>query len=351
MTDPTTERASTSTTPAIVPDRVSDWMLARVAGSRPPLTFARIGHGQSNLTYRATDADGRSWVLRRPPLGPLLPSAHDVAREHRIISALAGAGVPVPGTIGLCEDPEVTGAPFYVMQDVDGLVLNDIQAGRAVSEHTRRAAGRSLARALAQIHAVDIETAGLGDLARHEGYAERLIRRWSNHRQRTESADRPLVQRLAMRLRAGIPEQTEVSLVHGDYRLDNVILGPDGGVRAVLDWELSTLGDPLADLGLLLVYTSEAGDPAGPLRPSATELSGFPTRAELVDLYGEASGRDLSTVPFWTALGAWKLAIVLEGVIARARRDPANGSHAERLEPAVDHLLQRADQTAQEAGL
>jgi aminoglycoside phosphotransferase (APT) family kinase protein len=281
----------------------------------------------------------------------LLPSAHDIAREHRILSALARVGVPVPRTIALCEDPEVNDGPFFVMQDVDGIVLKDIEAGREVPEQTRAAAGRALARTLAQVHAVDIEAAGLGDLARHDGYAERLLRRWSDQWQRTDSANRPAVLELAQRLRAGIPAQTEVALVHGDYRLDNLILGPDGGVRAVLDWELCALGDPRADLGLMLVYTSEAGDAVRPLGPSATELPGFPSRAELVEIYAAASGRDVSTVPFWTALGAWKLAIVLEGVIARSRGNPVNGSDAARFTSGVDDLLQLAAQMTHLAGL
>ncbi|HEX4110280.1 MAG TPA: phosphotransferase family protein [Solirubrobacteraceae bacterium] len=352
MTDQSAEPAGgTAAPPGIDPAGVLQWMLAHVGELRPPLAFQRIGHGQSNLTYRANDAGGRSWVLRRPPLGPLLPSAHDVAREYRIISALAPVGVPVPSTVGVCEDPQVTGGPFYVMQDVDGVVLKDMRAGREVSAQARAAAGRGLAETLAQIHAIDVAAAGLGDLARHEGYAERLIRRWSEQWRQTDGGERPIVLELAERLHAGIPEQTEVALVHGDYRLDNLILGPDGSVRAVLDWELSTLGDPLADLGLLLVYTTEAGDPSRPLGASATELPGFPTRAELVDLYAAASGRDVSAVPFWTALGAWKLAIVLEGVIARARRNPVNGSDGDRFAPAVEYLVRLAARTTQQAGL
>jgi aminoglycoside phosphotransferase (APT) family kinase protein len=319
MSDP----ATTATPP--IPDGpegidvagVTAWFEAHAPGVRPPLTFDLVAGGRSNLTYRVTDTAGGAWVLRRPPLGQVLATAHDMSREHRVIAALAPTDVPVPPVVGLCTDAAVNGAPFYVMGFVDGVVARNREAAEPLSPEQRRTAGEDLADVLASIHAVDPPAVGLGDLGRTDGYVERQLRRW--YRQWNDSKTRELaaVDAVHDALAARVPEQGPATIVHGDYRLDNCLLGPDGRIAAVLDWELCTLGDPLADVGLLLVYWTDPGDTRSALPDAATLLPGFPSRAELIARYAAASGRDVSDVDFYVALGYWKLACILEGVYAR----------------------------------
>jgi aminoglycoside phosphotransferase (APT) family kinase protein len=299
--------------------RVTGWFEAHAPEVAPPLTFELIAGGRSNLTYRVTDTAGHAWVLRRPPLGQVLATAHDMGREHRIISALAGTDVPVAPTIGLCTDESVNGAPFYVMDFVDGLVARSAEASRTLSVEARTHAGHQIADVLARIHAVDPAAVGLGDLGRTEGYIERQLRRWYKQWENSKTRELPVVDEVHDALAARIPEQGPAAIVHGDYRLDNCLLEPDGTIAAVLDWELCTLGDPLADVGLLLVYWSDRGDATSALMETSTALDGFPSRAELIGRYAAASGRDVSGVGYYRAFGYWKLACILEGVYARYR--------------------------------
>ncbi len=297
---------------------VTAWFGAHVPEAHPPFEFALVAGGRSNLTYLVADAEGRRFVLRRPPLGNILASAHDVGREHRIMAALAPSPVPVPPVLGLCTDESVTGAPFFVMSFVDGLVLRNPDAVAEVGEPVRRAASESLVDVLAALHEVDADSVGLGDLGRKEGYVARLLRRWRGQWEQSKTREIPLVEEVADRLAGSIPEQGPASIVHGDYRLDNVIVGPDdGSVRAVLDWELCTLGDPLADVGMLLVYWTEPEDAVSPLFWAPTTAPGFPRRTDLAERYAARSGRDLSDIDFYVALGLWKVAVILEGVYAR----------------------------------
>ena len=282
----------------------------------PPLAFDLIAGGRSNLTFRVTDTAGGAWVLRRPPLGHVLATAHDMGREHRIISALAPTDVPVAPVVGLCTDETVNGAPFYVMDFVDGLVIRDAAVAKDVPIDVRRAAGMSIAATLAKIHAVDPDAVGLGELGRKEGYIARQLKRWNGQFEQARTREVPEVTRAYERLLEGIPEQGPAAIVHGDYRLDNCMIDASGEVIAVLDWEICTLGDPLADLGLLMVYWTEAGDPLAAL-PSATTLPGFPTRAELVAAYQQAGGRPVGDLDYYVAFGYWKLACILEGVYTR----------------------------------
>ena len=301
-------------------ERVTAWFVQHIAGATPPLSFALIAGGRSNLTFRVDDAAGHGFVLRRPPTSHVLPTAHDMGREHRIISALGPTPVPVAPALGYCDDPSVNGQPFYVMQFVDGHVLRDAAAATAVTEGARRATGLALADVLADIHAVDVDAAGLGDLARREGYIERQLKRWyGQFQQSSSSLGRTVaaVDEMHAFLSANIPQQGTATIVHGDYRLDNCIVGDGGEVKAVLDWEICTLGDPLADVGLLMVYWAEAGDESALLGMAATALPGFPTRDEVKARYAERSGRDLSTLDFYVSFGYWKLACILEGVYAR----------------------------------
>lgn len=331
---------------------VSAWIADLGVGALAPLTFKRIGNGQSNLTYLVTDSGGASWVLRRPPLGHLLASAHDVAREYRILSALQGTGVPVPKALALTEDPSITDAPLMLMSYVDGLVIDSVGVAKELTEDRRHATGLSVSRALASIHRVDLELAGLEDLASRSPFAERQIRRWSGQWEKSKTRELPAVDELTAVLSRSIPEQAEITLVHGDFHLSNLITSrEDGQVVAVLDWELCTLGDPLADVGALLAYWSQADDEVpGPFL--ASTMPGFPTRDELAEVYFADTGRDRSAVGFWHALALWKLAIIAEGVLRRTLDDPRNaaatGGPSTKI---IDDIVARARVTADAAGL
>jgi aminoglycoside phosphotransferase (APT) family kinase protein len=306
---------------------VSAWFRANVAGVRPPLRVRQLAGGRSNLTYRVDDDAGASWVLRRPPLHGVLPSAHDMGREHRVIAALAGTPVPVPATFGLCQDPAVTGAPFYVMAYVDGIVPRDeASVAAGLDEPARAAAAGSLVDALVALHRVDPERVGLGQLGRHHGYLERQLTRWRRQLDQSRTRPLPALDEVHRRLAANLPAQVgPARIVHGDFRLDNVVLSPAGQVLAVLDWELCTLGDPLADLGLLLVYWAEPGDATLPLGAAPTLMPGFGGRAAITEAYAAGSGRDLSRLDVYVAFASWKLAVILEGVVARH----ASGAYGE----------------------
>jgi aminoglycoside phosphotransferase (APT) family kinase protein len=327
--------------PGIDVPAVTAWLSEHVGGLAPPLAFTRIGEGQSNLTYRVDDDAGRSVVLRRPPLGELLASAHDVAREHRILTALGPTSVPVPGTLALCEDDAVSGAPFFVMARVDGLAPTHRDAVEQLTTDTRAAAGRAAVSTLVALHGVDVDAIGLGDFRRPESLISRQVRRWTRQWHGSKTRDLPLIDKLAEELGARMPEERETVLLHGDYHLHNFLLGHDGSVRALLDWELTTVGDPLADVGLMVAYWNELGSVAGPdglFREPITTLPGFPSATELGAGYAEQSGRELDELSFWVAFSYWKIAIIVEGVYRRWLNDPANGSDAGTLGSAVDRL-------------
>ena len=301
-------------------DAVTAWMAERVdiVGA---LRFSLIAGGHSNLTFSVTDDGGQHWVLRRPPLGHVLATAHDMGREHRIISALATTPIPVAPVVGFCDDPAVNGAPFYVMQFVEGTVVRDEETAGSLSVAQRTNASESLVDVLAAIHATDVEAVGLGDLGRHDGYIERQLNRWyrqyQGSKEMTDKVDFTAVDQVHDHLLGRIPLQQGTAIVHGDYRLDNCMLAADGSVSAVLDWEICTLGDPLADLGLLWVYWTDPGQAAALPQASPTALEGFMRRDEIVARYEEASGRDLSAIDFYIAFGYWKLTCIIAGVYAR----------------------------------
>ncbi|HEX2097384.1 MAG TPA: phosphotransferase family protein [Solirubrobacterales bacterium] len=304
--------------PGIDPPAVERWFAEHVAGAEPPLGFEKIAGGHSNLTYRVTDVAGRRWALRRPPLGKRLGSAHDMAREHKVVSALGPTEVPVAPVVGLCEDESVNEAPFYVMEFVEGPVLRGLAEAEAFPDEAhRRAIGERVADTLVAIHSIDPDAVGLGDLGRKEDYVARQLHRWHGQWEKSKTRELPAIDAVHERLSRRIPRQGPATIVHGDYRLDNMILTPGGEVAAVVDWELCTLGDPLADVGLLMVYWPEAGDEGVALGQPATMAPGFPSREDVAARYAERSGRDLSDLDFFVALGYWKLAIILEGVYAR----------------------------------
>jgi aminoglycoside phosphotransferase (APT) family kinase protein len=328
---------------------VEAWFEQHVEGVELPLAFERISGGHSNLTYGVADEAGRRWALRRPPLGKRLGSAHDMAREHKVVSALGPTAVPVAPVVGLCEDESVNEAPFYVMEFVEGPILRGLAEAEVFpGEADRRAIGERVADTLVAIHAVDPDAAGLGDLGRKEDYVARQLRRWQGQWEKSKTRELAAIDAVHERLAARIPEQGPATIVHGDYRLDNMILTPGGRVAAVVDWELCTLGDPLADVGLLMVYWPVRGEETIALGQPANLAPGFPTREELRDRYAERSGRDLSQLNFFEALGYWKLAIILEGVYARY----AAGQYG-KVDPGIEHfarLVERLAKAAEEAG-
>ncbi|HEX7322139.1 MAG TPA: phosphotransferase family protein [Mycobacterium sp.] len=333
------------------PSAIARWIAGLGIPTTGSLTFDRIGIGQSNLTYLVRDgADGR-WVLRRPPLGHLLASAHDVAREARILSALQDTDVPVPRVYGLTRDSD--GLPVLLMEFVDGLVLDRMPVAESLTPQRRRQIGLSMPTTLAKIHAVDIKAVGLDDLAGHKPYAQRQLKRWAGQWEQSKTRALPDLDDLTRRLVAAVPDQQELTLVHGDFHLRNVIISDTTGeVVAVLDWELSTLGDPLADMGSLLAYWPQPGeeDIAGAF--GAATLDGFPDRAELTRVYLEQTGRDAAALQYWHALGLWKVAIIAEGVMRRAMDTPANKASAGTPIVAwIDTLVTKAREVASDAGI
>lgn len=283
-----------------------------------PLSFDLITGGHSNLTYRVKDQADRSWVLRRPPLNSVLATAHDMGREHRIVGALAGKGVPVPPVVGLSPDDSVNGAPFYVMDFVDGIIARDAKDAASLSTDFRRAASQDLIRVLARLHALSPDKVGLGDLGKKEAYVARQLRRWAKQTASLTRRELPLLTRVHAELERRIPTQPAAGIVHGDYRFDNCIFTPEGSVAAVLDWELCTLGDIRADLGMLWVYWGGGPeDDFHPLGAPATSLEGFARREELIEFYQEESGQALEDVEYFIAFAFWRLACILEGVYAR----------------------------------
>ena len=329
-----------------ISENVESWLVANIAGAVAPFSYVQIAGGHSNLTFAVTDAAGNKYVLRRPPLGHRLASAHDMGREHRIIAALAASDVPVAPALGFCDDPAVNDLPFYVMRFVDGLVVRDKEfAEKSLTPAARRRASESLVDTMARIHAVDINRVGLADLGKHEGYIARQLKRWHQNIVDQRTRDLPLVESVYEELMRRIPEQKGVSIVHGDYRLDNCMVNADGDVIAVLDWEICTLGDPMADVGLLMVYWNGPHDEASAWSNTVCTADGFLDRADLARRYAEKSGRDISQLDFYTAFAFWKLACIIEGVYARylggalGEKDPAE------LEPfrlQVDGAAQKA---------
>jgi aminoglycoside phosphotransferase (APT) family kinase protein len=320
--------------PGINVPAVTEWLHTHVPGSRGPFTFDAIAGGHSNLTYRVTDSSGARTVLRRPPLGHVLASAHDMGREHRIISGLQSSAVPVAPALGFCDDPTVNDSPFYVMGFVDGHVLRDRVAAESVlTPAARRIASESIVDTMAAIHRVDVDRVGLSTLGKHEGYIARQLKRWYGQWNQQKTRELPAVDLVHDALLERIPEQGPATIVHGDYRLDNCMVGSDGHVMAVLDWEICPLGDPLADLGLLQVYWTGPGDDASAWNGSACSAPGFMDRADLAVRYAEASGRDLSQLPFYVSFAYWKLACILEGVYARYLGGALGARDAAELEP------------------
>jgi len=305
-----------------------------------------IAAGMSNLTYVVTPRGGAAddaVILRRPPTGAVLATAHDMAREHRVISALGPTPVPVPRTLHLCTDTEVLGAPFYVMERVQGIhVVKEFPAGYADEPEQRRAVGERLVDVLADLHSVDYDAVGLSEFGRPEGFAARQVRRWTKQWDATRDQDRPGLDALAARLAETVPTTQRDAVVHGDYRLDNCLLDPaaPGRIRAVLDWEMSTLGDPLADLALLLVYWPQPGEDLPATQSAVTALPGFPSRAEVAEHYAARTGLDLSGISWYVGFAYFKFASIVAGIVARSAAGAMAGKdtsgYADRIDPCVE---------------
>lgn len=293
---------------------VTAWLVDLIPTLKPPLRFSLIAGGHSNLTYRFDDQAGASYVLRRPPLGHVLESAHDMGREYRIVSALAGSAVPVAEAPGHCDDKTVNGAPFYVMSFVEGAVLHDAETAQPVSDADRVGLSEHVVDVLAALHSIDPDDVGLGQLGRKEAYLARQLKRWNKQWEATKIDEIPAMEETAALLQARMPEQIGASIVHGDYRLGNMMVaGPR--IAAVLDWELCTLGDPLADVGYLLndwLYPDEDELGAKP-----TSAGGFLSREALCERYEAATGRSLAGINYYRAFSHWRLAAIAQGVYKR----------------------------------
>jgi aminoglycoside phosphotransferase (APT) family kinase protein len=322
-------------------------LAAYLAEHRPdlatgPLRATLVAGGRSNLTYVVSDGT-TEFVLRRPPLGHVLATAHDMVREHTVISALRNTDVPVPETYLLCTDQTVLGAPFYLMEKVPGEVLRSRHQTDPLPEQTRHELAHAMIDTLAALHRVDPYAVGLGSFGKPEGFLARQVRRWAGQLEKSRSRDLPGADDLRDRLAATVPDSPAPAIVHGDFRLDNMLVDPaQRRVNAVLDWEMATLGDPLTDLGLLVTYWDLLGDigEGNPITTAVGPAAGFPSVAELLDRYARTSPVDLSTLPWYTALACYKLAVVLEGIHYRYMQGKTVGAGFDQIGTIVLPLIE-----------
>jgi aminoglycoside phosphotransferase (APT) family kinase protein len=331
------------------PDALEAYLAEAVPGDGE-LVVERHQAGHSNETFFVTRGSSR-WVLRRPPQGAFLPSAHDVKREHTVLSGLAGTGVRVPRALVMCEDESVIGVPFYLMERVDGVVIRDELPAWLDEEH-RASVGSELVDALVELHSVDTASCGLEGFGKPSGYLERQLRRWKGQMELTLPFTRPLpdLEAIGEWLAAHRPSESATTLVHGDYKLDNVVFadGPPARLVAILDWEMSTLGDPLADLGWMVSFWREAGEDEGDVfsrTARVTALPGFQSRADLVERYATKTGRDVSALNWYQVLAVWKLAILLEGSYARHLAGMTDDPFFAEMEHGVPALAAKALET------
>ncbi|MFD6392093.1 phosphotransferase family protein [Nocardia sp. NPDC060259] len=324
--------------PGLDLDRLSTWLRGQVdvAGA---LSGKLIAGGKSNLTYEVGDGSTR-WIVRRPPLGHVLATAHDMAREYRVTAALRDTDVPVPAMYALCQDDTVLGAPFYVMEHVEGTPYRTAAELGALGPERTRAISTDLIDTLAVLHAVDPAAIGLADFGRPEGFLERQVRRWKKQLDASHSRDLPLADELHARLAADVPTESAVGIVHGDYRLDNVLTDSSDRLAAVIDWEMATLGDPLTDLALMIVYGRLADRSSGATVADASVAPGFLSESEIIARYTARSDRDMSRFGFYLGLAAFKLAAILEGIHYRFLRGQTVGEGFDTVGAVIDPLLE-----------
>ncbi|MFE3603953.1 phosphotransferase family protein [Streptomyces sp. NPDC059142] len=338
---------SSAPTPGLDPERLRghlDRVVPGLVGG--PLDARLIEGGRSNLTYAVTDGTGH-WVVRRPPLGHVLATAHDMKREYRVIEALHPTAVPVPEPLLLCEDESVLGAPFYVMEQVAGTPYRTAEQLAPLGPERTRAAVLALVDTLVELHAVDPAAVGLGDFGRPEGFLDRQLRRWGKQLDASRNRELPGIDELRAALGRSLPVSPAPTVIHGDYRLDNVLLGADDRINAVLDWEMSTLGDPLTDLGLLVMYSAPLEVTGSPISTTAG-AAGHPSPGELIERYAAASGRDTAGISWYTAFAWFKLAVILEGIHYRYTLHQTVGQGFDRIGSLVPVFIEHGLTTLQE---
>jgi aminoglycoside phosphotransferase (APT) family kinase protein len=320
------------------------WM-EQVAGEAVmgELSARLITGGRSNPTYEVTDGE-RSWVLRRPPYGHILPSAHDMGREHRVLSALRDTPVPVPRVIGLCRDESVVGASFYVMDMLDGTTLRTQADTARLTETQRGQLADAMVDILVRLHEVEPASVGLADWGRPDGYLQRQLKRWRGQWEASMTQPRPQVEEILRRLTETLPDSRHPGIVHGDFKVDNMMVDHDDPTRiiGVLDWEMSTLGDTLADLGILCSFWDQEGEFHNPITAGATALPGFPTRREVVERYAAAREIEVADLDWYMVFADFKIAVILEGVHARHLQGHTAGADFEGVGDMVGPLLDRA---------
>jgi aminoglycoside phosphotransferase (APT) family kinase protein len=325
--------------PGLDLDRLEDWFAVGLPGAGRLRSARLIAGGKSNLTYEISDGQ-RSWVLRRPPLGHVLATAHDMTREYRIMSALADTEVPVPVMYALCEDDAVVGAPFFVMEKVDGIPFRHAFELSPLGPRRVREISTRLVDSLVALHQVDPEAIGLGDFGRPDGFLARQVNRWAAQLRASWSRPLPAADELYRMLADDIPAQSPPGVVHGDYRLDNVLIDHDDKPAAVIDWEMATLGDPTTDLALLIAYKRVGEMPEGGAVSDASSAPGFLAEQEIVERYAQRSGRDLRRFGFYLGLACYKLAAVLEGIHYRHLQGQTVGAGFDRIGALTEPLLE-----------
>ncbi len=336
------------TLPGLDLDRLADWLPAVLPGIGTTLTADLIAGGKSNLTYTLTDGTG-TWVLRRPPLGHVLATAHDMGREYRVMSALQATDVPVPRTVAFCADPEVLGAPFYLMERVMGTPYRRAAELAALGPARTRSIAEGLVDTLAGLHAVDPIAVGLAGFGRPEGFLLRQVERWRRQLAASRSRDLPTADELPGALAADVPAQSGTGIVHGDFRLDNVLVDANDRPVAVIDWEMATLGDPLTDLALMVVY-QRLGGVLGEAGTDAASAPGFLTETEVIARYSANSDRDMSRFGWYIGLASYKLAGILEGIHYRHSRGQTVGAGFDGLADAVQPMLDAGIRSLKEDG-
>ncbi|MFV9431736.1 phosphotransferase family protein [Rhodococcus aetherivorans] len=359
MSVPTKPNATQNTPPPSVSTstldggRVLPWLAENetaTVGDR--LTPRLIAGGRSNPTYELTDGT-RRWILRRPPLGHVLATAHDMGREYRALTALHDSAVPVPRTVGLCEDTTLIGAPFYVMEKLEGITLRTAEDTARLTPGQRSALADAMIDTLVALHGIDPSEVGLGDWGRPDGYLERQLHRWQRQWTSSMTAPRREVDELHSRLRASMPESHHPGIVHGDFKIDNLMVDAVDPTRilGVLDWEMSTLGDTLTDLGILCSFWDHEGEFHNPITAGATALPGFPTRDDLVHAYAQARGIDVSGIDWYLVFADFKIAVILEGIHARHLQGHTEGDGFDGIGDMVGPLLERALERASRSSI
>jgi aminoglycoside phosphotransferase (APT) family kinase protein len=341
MSDPTTDQAPDRLElPGLDLTRFGAWLADVIPGAGTTLTAELVAGGKSNLTYAVSDGS-HEWILRRPPVGHLLATAHDMAREYRVMAALQGTDVPVPTTYALCDDLDVLGAPFYLMERVAGRPYRFVREVEPLGPARTRAISIELVDVLARLHAVNPTAVGLADFGRPEGFLERQVRRWRKQMEASYTRDLPAADELHRLLAVRVPPESAAGIVHGDYRLDNVLTSNDDRLVAVIDWEMATLGDPLTDLALMLVYGRLGASAANNAVVDVASAPGYLGEDEILRRYGAASDRDLSAFNFYIGLATFKLAGILEGIHYRFVHGQTVGEGFDSIGDLVEPLLEQ----------